>query len=81
MSNVQQGISNVQIGSALESCGYLRALGQREWLNAKPTWKLEIPCWTLDIPLEIPCWTLDIQFTGFTRPASQTLAKMSAMEK
>ncbi len=57
MSNVQQGMSkgmsNVQISPALEVCGCLIALGQREWLNAKPTW-------TLDIPLDIPCWTLDI---------------------
>ena len=47
ISNVQQGMSNVQISAALGISCFPMAKGQCEWSCPASPWKLDIPCWTL----------------------------------
>ncbi len=75
MSNVQQGMSNVQIGAGLEihRCRLLK--GHCECSNAAPIWTLDIPCWILDIPLGVFILLL---FTSFTPPKPAPCVPQSA---
>ncbi len=53
MSNVQQGMSNVQVVDALDHSTF--DIEQPQTASAGPTCTLDISCWTLDIIFSL-CW-------------------------
>jgi hypothetical protein len=60
MSNVQPGMSNVQVGTAPDIPA-LKSMARYQYLARALTWTLDIPGWTLDIPawiFPVGHWTL-----------------------
>lgn len=49
MSNIQQKMSNVQVGDGMEIWCYSISEGQNEHPSLAPIWTLDTPCWILDI--------------------------------
>ncbi len=71
ISNIQQEISNVQVGVGLSHSHWHLGNEYQQIPSAELTWTLEISCWILDILADTPAAPPNIQ-TFLARNSAQS---------